>query len=133
MGKKGLSEEKRKQDCKTSAFKRLARKIKKAFPRLPIILLADSLYAWEPVMDTCRDNSWEFIIRYKTGSHWTCCGPGKGKSRTGESADGFPVADKHPYHQKERGKDSRSRTKDPTDRRTGRGTSPMPAAGMPQR
>ena len=50
------------------AFKRLARKIKKAFPRLPIILLGDSLYASEPVMDICQGNGWEYIIRYKTGS-----------------------------------------------------------------
>ena len=49
-------------------MKRLAEKLKKAFPRLPIILLADSLYASGPVMDICRDNGWEFIIRYKTGS-----------------------------------------------------------------
>lgn len=65
---KGLSEEKRKQDCETKAFKRLAGKIKEAFPRLPVILLADSLYASEPVMDSCRDKGWEFLIRYKTGS-----------------------------------------------------------------
>lgn len=65
---KGLSEEKRKQDCETKAFKRLAEKLKKAFPRLPIILLADSLYASEPVMNICRENKWDFIIRYKTGS-----------------------------------------------------------------
>ena len=65
---KNMSEEKRKQDCETKAFKRLSGKIKKAFSRLPIILLADSLYASEPVMDICRDNGWEFIIRYKTGS-----------------------------------------------------------------
>lgn len=65
---KDLSEEKRKQDCETKAFQRLANKIKKAFPRLPIILLADSLYASEPVMGTCRGHGWDFIIRYKTGS-----------------------------------------------------------------
>lgn len=65
---KHMSDEQRKQDCETKAFKRLAAKIKKAFPRLPIILLADSLYASEPVMDICRSNGWEFIIRYKTGS-----------------------------------------------------------------
>lgn len=65
---KDMSEEKRKQDCETKAFKRLAKKLKKAFPRLPVILLADSLYASEPVMDTCRENKWDFIIRYKTGS-----------------------------------------------------------------
>ena len=34
----------------------------------PIILLADSLYASGPVMETCRGNGWEYIIRYKTGS-----------------------------------------------------------------
>ncbi len=65
---KTMSEEERKQDCETKAFKRLSGKVKKAFPRLPIILLADSLYASEPVMELCRDNHWEFIIRYKTGS-----------------------------------------------------------------
>lgn len=65
---KNMSEEKRKQDCETKAFKRLAEKVKKAFPRLPVILLADSLYASEPVMNICRKNDWDFIIRYKTGS-----------------------------------------------------------------
>lgn len=65
---KNMSEEKRKQDCETKAFRRLAGKIKKVFPRLPMILLADSLYASEPVMELCRNNGWEFIIRYKTGS-----------------------------------------------------------------
>ena len=65
----GHSEEKRKQNCETKALKRLARKIKEAFPRLPIILLAGSLYASEPVMDPYLDNGcWEFIIHYKTGS-----------------------------------------------------------------
>ena len=64
----GMSEEEKKQDCETKAFKRLAGKIKKAYPRLPIVLLADSLYASEPVMDICRENRWDFIIRYKSGS-----------------------------------------------------------------
>ena len=65
---KNMNEEERKQDCEIKAFKRLAEKVKKAFPRLPIVLLADSLYASEAVMDICRENGWEFIIRYKTGS-----------------------------------------------------------------
>ena len=64
----GCGKESVKQDCETKAFKRLAGKIKKRFPRLPIILLADSLYASEPVMQTCEDNGWEYIIRYKNGS-----------------------------------------------------------------
>ena len=62
------SEEARKQDCETKAFKRLSKKIKKRFPRLPIILMADSLYASEPVMQICEENGWEYIIRYKSGS-----------------------------------------------------------------
>ena len=65
---KNMNEEERKQDCEIKAFKRLAEKVKKAFPRLPIVVLADSLYASGAVMDICRENGWEFIIRYKTGS-----------------------------------------------------------------
>jgi len=65
---KTMGEGERKQDCETKAFKRLSGKVKKAFPRLPIILLADSLYASEPVMEICRNNGWKFIIRYKAGS-----------------------------------------------------------------
>ena len=60
--------EKIKQDCETKAFKRLAERVKKRFPRLPILLLADSLYASKPVMDLCREYKWEFLICYKKGS-----------------------------------------------------------------
>ena len=49
-----MSAEEIKQDCETKAFTRLAGRIKKRFPRLPILLLADSLYASKPVMDLCR-------------------------------------------------------------------------------
>jgi len=57
-----------KQDCETNAFKRLSEKIKKRYPRLPIVVLADSLYASEPVMDICEKYGWDYIIRYKSGS-----------------------------------------------------------------
>ena len=65
---KEMSEEQRKQDCETKAFKRLAEKLKNAFPRLPILLLMDSLYASKPVMDICKENEWDYIIRFKDGS-----------------------------------------------------------------
>ena len=65
---KKMSAEQIKQDCETKAFKRLAARMKKDFPRLPVILLCDSLYAGEPVFDICRDNKWNYIIRYKEGS-----------------------------------------------------------------
>ena len=63
-----MSAEEIKQDCEIKAFLRLAERIKKRFPRLPILLLADSLYASKPVMDLCREYRWEFLIRYKDGS-----------------------------------------------------------------
>ena len=57
-----------KQDCETKAFKRLAEKIKKNFPRLPVCLLMDSLYASGPIVEICENNSWDYIIRFKDGS-----------------------------------------------------------------
>ncbi len=58
-----------KNDCETKAFKRLADKLKKEYPRLKICVLADSLYASEPVFEKCiKDNGWHFLIRYKDGS-----------------------------------------------------------------
>lgn len=61
------SEEERKQDCEIKAFKRLVKKIKQAFPRLPICIVADGLYVAENIMNICDDYHWNFIIRYKEG------------------------------------------------------------------
>ncbi|MEI6987370.1 MAG: transposase family protein [Rhodospirillaceae bacterium] len=57
-----------KQDCETRAFHRLAERIKKAFPRLPIMLLLDGLYAQGPVMECCLNYNWQFMIVLKDGS-----------------------------------------------------------------
>lgn len=65
---KNMSETERKQDCELKAFKRMSEKLKKAFPRLPILLLMDSLYASKSVMDLCKENKWNYIIRFKDGS-----------------------------------------------------------------
>ncbi|WP_138347348.1 MULTISPECIES: transposase [Roseburia] len=62
------SEEKVKQDCESKAFIRLAEKIKKRFPRLPVIITADGLYVSQKVIQTCTDNGWDYIVRYKEGS-----------------------------------------------------------------
>lgn len=64
---KKLSEEEIKQDCASKAFVRLAAKIKKHFPRLPICIVADALYVSENVMKLCKSNQWDYIIRYKEG------------------------------------------------------------------
>lgn len=57
-----------KQDCEIAAFKRLAEKIKKEYPRLRIIISGDALYASKPVMDICKGNNWKYIIRFKEGA-----------------------------------------------------------------
>jgi hypothetical protein len=57
-----------KQDCERKAFKRLAEKLKKNYPRLPICILGDSLYACAPVFQICKENEWGFLIRFKDGS-----------------------------------------------------------------
>ena len=60
--------EKAKQDCETKAFKRLAEKLKKKYPRMPMLLQMDSLYASEPVIEICEGNHWDYLIRFKDGS-----------------------------------------------------------------
>lgn len=57
-----------KQDSEQKAFVRLAAKIKKYFPRLPICILADGLYPNQTVFKICRDNNWGFIITLKDGN-----------------------------------------------------------------
>ena len=54
-----------KQDCEIRAFYRMAQRIKKEYPKLPIIISGDALYACEPVITVCRDNKWEYILRLK--------------------------------------------------------------------
>lgn len=51
-----------KQDNELTAFERLAERLKRYFPRLKIILLADSMYATQNVMDICKNNNWDFLI-----------------------------------------------------------------------
>lgn len=56
-----------KQDCERKAFKRLAEKLKKDYPRLPICLTADGLYPYQGFFDTCRENGWHYILTFKDG------------------------------------------------------------------
>jgi hypothetical protein len=60
--------ERKKQDCETKAFKRLSRRLKSMFKKLPIILLLDGLYANGPVMEICHDNRWDYMIVLKDES-----------------------------------------------------------------
>lgn len=54
-----------KQDCELRAFYRMAERLKKEYPKLPIIISGDALYAVEPVITTCMNNKWEYILRLK--------------------------------------------------------------------
>jgi hypothetical protein len=54
-----------KQDCELKAFYRLAARLKAEFPRLPIGLSLDSLFAGGPTMSICEKNNWKFMIVHK--------------------------------------------------------------------
>jgi len=54
-----------KQDCEQRAFHRLSERLKPLFPRLPVLLLLDGLYANGPVMRRCRQCNWQFMIVLK--------------------------------------------------------------------
>ena len=58
----------KKQDCESNAFNRLAKELKKQFPKLPICITADSLYASQTFFDICKKNKWKYIVRFKEGS-----------------------------------------------------------------
>jgi len=51
-----------KQDCEIKAFKRLAKRLKKKFAHLPLMVLLDGLYPNGPIIELCRKNKWDFMI-----------------------------------------------------------------------
>jgi len=51
-----------KQDCELKAFYRLATRLKKRFPRLPLCLLLDGLYAGGPTFQVCNNYDWKYLI-----------------------------------------------------------------------
>ena len=54
-----------KQDCELKAAYRLLNKMKKRFPKLPIIIGGDALYLGRPFLELCDEHHFEYIIRYK--------------------------------------------------------------------
>lgn len=63
-----------KQDCELKACMRLINKIKKLYPRMPLLLLADGLYPNKTVFDICKKYGYRFIFTFKEGnlkSVWT--------------------------------------------------------------
>jgi len=58
----GETPEQRKQDCETKAFYRLAPRLARRFPRLPLALAMDGLYAIGPVFHRCDQHGWRYLI-----------------------------------------------------------------------
>jgi hypothetical protein len=54
-----------KQDCELKAFYRLCARLKARFPRLPILLSLDGLFACGPVFELCRIYGWRFMVTLK--------------------------------------------------------------------
>jgi len=56
-----------KQDCELKAFYRLATRLKQRFPRLPICLLLDGLFAGGPTFTQCEQYGWTYLITLQDG------------------------------------------------------------------
>jgi hypothetical protein len=54
-----------KQDCELKAFYRLAERLKQRFPRLPICLLLDGLFAGGPTFSICDKYRWKYLIVFQ--------------------------------------------------------------------
>jgi hypothetical protein len=57
-----------KQDCELKAFPRLVEKLYAFFPRTPLCILLDSLYANQNVIRLVESKRWKYIITFKEGS-----------------------------------------------------------------
>lgn len=58
----------KKQDCELKAFYRLVGRLKEKFPRLPVTLLLDGLYANRNVISICDKNNWNYFISLQKDS-----------------------------------------------------------------
>ncbi len=54
-----------KQDCELKAFYRMAKRLKKNYPKMKIIISGDALYGNNEVINICKSNRWEYITRLK--------------------------------------------------------------------
>ena len=54
-----------KQDCEVKAFKRMAERIHKKHPRLPLLVTGDALYGAESIIKLCNGYHWKYIFNLK--------------------------------------------------------------------
>jgi hypothetical protein len=57
-----------KQDCEQKAFARLAEKLKRDYPRLPICIVADALYPNQTFFEICDQYGWAWTVTFKDGN-----------------------------------------------------------------
>ena len=56
-----------KEDCELQSFQRLSQRLKKEFPKLPICLVADALYACQAIVVICQRFDWKYVLTLKEG------------------------------------------------------------------
>jgi hypothetical protein len=87
-----------KEDCELNAFKRLAEKLRAAFPRCSICLLLDGLYPVKPVFDTCDAYGWKFIATLREGRQ---------PSAYDEAVQTMLLSPTHLFHSEREGEDGK--------------------------
>lgn len=58
-----------KQDCEINAGKRLLERLRREHRQLKAIVVADDLYAHEPLVQLLQQNRWRFVLAAKPASH----------------------------------------------------------------
>lgn len=58
-----------KQDCETNAGKRLIRKIHASHPKLPVVIVGDSLYSKQPTIEEIRSLGMHYVLAAKPDDH----------------------------------------------------------------
>ena len=58
-----------KQDCETNAAKRLLEKMRKAHPKLPLIVVGDGLYSKEPMIESTTSFGMHYVFTCKPDDH----------------------------------------------------------------
>jgi hypothetical protein len=58
-----------KQDCETNAAKRLLGKIRKAHPKLPLIIVGDGLYSKQPMVESTTSSGMHYVFTCKPDDH----------------------------------------------------------------
>ena len=56
-----------KEDCELNAFHRLARRLKKMFPRLQFCVVGDALFCVAAVAEVCAQYNWKYVLTLKEG------------------------------------------------------------------